>query len=81
MFKNRKEAGQKLGEALKKYKGHDVVVLAIPRGGVIVGCEVVILETPHNFMAVAEVYEDWYDVPDVEVIEIMRLWAKTHRLP
>lgn len=37
MFKDRKEAGQKLGKALEVYKGRDAIVLAIPRGGVEVG--------------------------------------------
>ncbi len=40
-FKNRKEAGIKLAEQLKKYKNNkDVIVLAIPRGGVEVGFEI-----------------------------------------
>lgn len=37
VFKNREEAGRLLAKALRDYKGHDVVVLAIPRGGVVVG--------------------------------------------
>lgn len=40
MFKNRKEAGEKLAARLIQYKGKDAVVLAIPRGGIEVGCEV-----------------------------------------
>lgn len=40
-FKNRKEAGVKLAEHLKKYKNSkDGIVLAIPRGGVEVGYEI-----------------------------------------
>ncbi|MCS7135748.1 MAG: phosphoribosyltransferase [Nitrososphaerota archaeon] len=39
-FKNREEAGRLLAKALKDYKGCDVVVLAIPRGGVVVGYHV-----------------------------------------
>ncbi len=39
-FKDRHEAGIKLAEQLKKYKNNkDVIVLAIPRGGVEVGYE------------------------------------------
>ena len=34
--------------------------------------DVVILELPPNFGAVAQVYENWYDVPDEEVLEIMK---------
>lgn len=40
MFKDRKDAGVKLAKALKKYKGKDVLVLGIPKGGVPVGYEV-----------------------------------------
>lgn len=40
-FKNRHEAGIKLAEQLKKYKENkDVIVLAIPRGGVEIGFEI-----------------------------------------
>lgn len=41
MFKDRYEAGKKLAQKLKKYKDmKDVVVLAVPRGGVVVGWEI-----------------------------------------
>jgi len=40
MFKNRKEAGKKLAEALEKYRGENPLILAIPRGGVEVGLQV-----------------------------------------
>ncbi|MBN1899206.1 MAG: phosphoribosyltransferase [Spirochaetes bacterium] len=40
MFKDRKDSGQKLARALEKYKDKNVLVLAIPRGGVEVGFEV-----------------------------------------
>jgi len=40
MFKDRKDAGQKLAEALTAYKGEEPLVLAIPRGGVVVGHQV-----------------------------------------
>jgi putative phosphoribosyl transferase len=33
MFRNRKDAGEKLGEALEKYQGIGALVLGIPRGG------------------------------------------------
>ncbi len=39
-FKNRSEAGRILARELKAYKGQDVIVLAIPMGGVPVGYEV-----------------------------------------
>jgi putative phosphoribosyl transferase len=34
--------------------------------------DVVIVETPPLFRAVAQVYEDWYDVPDEDVVGLMR---------
>jgi len=40
MFNNRKDAGEKLGRALEKYRDKGVLVLAIPKGGVEVGYEV-----------------------------------------
>lgn len=40
LFRNRAEAGSKLAGALLEFKGKDVVVLGIPRGGVVVANEV-----------------------------------------
>jgi len=40
MFKDRKDAGQKLAEALQVYKAEEPLVLAIPRGGVELGYEI-----------------------------------------
>lgn len=40
MFEDRRDAGKKLAHALEEYKDKDVLVLAIPRGGVEVGFEV-----------------------------------------
>ena len=40
LFKNRLDAGRQLTNKLSKYKGKDVIVLAIPRGGIIVGNEI-----------------------------------------
>ena len=40
MFQNRVEAGRRLAEKLSEYAGRDVVVLGIPRGGVVIGYEV-----------------------------------------
>jgi len=41
VFKNREEAGKKLAKELEKYKAEKPIVLAIPRGGVIVAKEIV----------------------------------------
>ncbi len=41
IFKNRQSAGEKLAEALAQYKSaKDAIILALPRGGVVVGHEV-----------------------------------------
>jgi predicted phosphoribosyltransferase len=39
VFKDRKEAGERLAEELARYKDFDMVLLAIPRGGVPVAYE------------------------------------------
>lgn len=39
-FKNRKEAGKLLADALVGYKGEDTVIYALPRGGVVLGVEI-----------------------------------------
>jgi len=41
MFRNRSEAGNRLGARLDRYKDrNDVIVLALPRGGVVTGFEI-----------------------------------------
>lgn len=40
MYADRHDAGKKLAKALKRYAGKDTVVLALPRGGVVLGAEV-----------------------------------------
>jgi len=39
-FKNRQEAGQRLAHALSSYEGKDVIVLGLPRGGVVLAAEI-----------------------------------------
>ncbi len=41
--------------------------------------EMVVLEQPPLFRAVAQVYEHWYDVPDEEVISLMEKWQREQR--
>lgn len=40
LFKDRVEAGEKLSTALREFKGRDIIVLGIPRGGVVVAARV-----------------------------------------
>lgn len=40
LFRDRRDAGIQLAEALSSYRGQDVLVLGIPRGGVVVAAEV-----------------------------------------
>lgn len=40
LFQDRKHAGNELAEALRNYENTDTMVLAVPRGGVVVGYEV-----------------------------------------
>ena len=52
-FINRQDAGQKLAEKLQEYKDkEDVVVIGLPRGGVVVAYE--ILSILHNLAMVLE---------------------------
>ena len=37
MFRDREEAGEQLGDMLAHYRGQNAVVLALPRGGVVLG--------------------------------------------
>lgn len=40
MYKDRVEAGKKLAQKLINFKNDDIVILALPRGGVVLGAEV-----------------------------------------
>lgn len=40
MFQDRRDAGIRLAQALAAYHGQDVIVLALPRGGVVLGAEI-----------------------------------------
>jgi predicted phosphoribosyltransferase len=41
--------------------------------------DLVVLESPPDFHAVAQVYRNWYDVSDEEVLAIMERWRQEHR--
>jgi putative phosphoribosyl transferase len=86
-LRNRKEAGQKLASQLQDYKGKSVVVLAIPRGGVVLGYEVArALEAPLDIvvprkigapgnpeLAIGAVAEDGTMVLDHGLLEMFRI--------
>ncbi len=56
MYANRQDAGRKLAQALQSYRGKDVVVLALPRGGVVLGAEVAeALKAPLDVVLVRKV--------------------------
>jgi putative phosphoribosyl transferase len=61
----------------KKAKAGKIIVAVPVAGAEVAGelaklaDELVVLETPAYFYAVAQVYENWYDVPDEEVLEII----------
>jgi len=70
--------------AFCQHQGAAKIVVAAPVGSPRVKEEleeivddVVILSTPPWFRAVAEAYENWYDVSDEEVLEIMARWKES----
>ena len=62
-FRNRREAGRALAEKLTAYAGRsDLVVLALPRGGVPVGYEVAIaLDAPLEVFVVRKLGLPWHE--------------------
>lgn len=60
MYRNRTEAGKLLARALKLFEFKDVVVLALPRGGVPVACEVAKeLNAPLDVFMVRKLSAPW----------------------
>lgn len=56
MFHDRSDAGKLLAQALKKYQGKEVVVLALPRGGVVTALEVAkYLKAPLDLVIVRKI--------------------------
>ena len=61
-FRNRREAGRLLAHQLDRYKGHDdVIVLALPRGGVPVAFEIAQdLKAPLDVFVVRKLGVPWH---------------------
>ena len=56
MFRDRQDAGQKLGASLERLQLQDPIVLALPRGGVPVAAEVAkVLKAPLDLVIVRKV--------------------------
>jgi predicted phosphoribosyltransferase len=93
IFEDRVDAGRKLAQALVSYKGEEVVVYALPRGGVVLGAEIArVLDAPLDLIivrkvghplapeyAIAAVAEDGHTVINrIEVDSIDRQWFNEH---
>lgn len=56
VFADRAQAGKLLAEALKKYVNKNAVIYALPRGGIVVACEVAKkLKTPLDLLVVRKI--------------------------
>jgi putative phosphoribosyl transferase len=61
IFKDRVEAGKLLARALENYKDEDTVILALPRGGVVVGAEIAnYLKAPLDLVIVRKIGHPFY---------------------
>ena len=75
--------GSTMRVAIKLCKNKEArkIIVAVPVAGSRVSeeiarlvDEIVVLEKPEFFQAVAQVYINWYDVKDSEVISILKKW-------
>jgi len=71
---------------LCKHKGAKKIIVAVPVSGENIEKElaqlvdeVVILEQPDFFSAVAQAYENWHDLSDVEAVSVLRKWGNRMR--
>lgn len=71
IFKDRQEAGKKLALLLGKYKGTDAIVLALPRGGVVIGNEVAeVLNLPLDIIVTRKIGAPGNDEYAIGAIDI-----------
>lgn len=89
-FRNRQDAGKRLAEKLMKFKGENPIILAIPRGGVVVAREIAIalgvelnliiprkIGAPHNpELAIGAVTEDGSAILDQDLISYLNVSEK-----
>ena len=62
VYHNRQDAGKRLGQSLLHYAHKDVVVLALPRGGVVLGIEVAeMLHAPLGVVLVRKIGHPMYE--------------------
>jgi putative phosphoribosyl transferase len=60
IFRNRAEAGRKLAKELANFRGADPLILALPRGGVVVGAEIALaLDAPLDLILVRKLGVPW----------------------
>jgi len=76
-------ATMRVAVQLCRARGAEKVVVAAPVAGTEVAKdfesladELVVLDRPPRFRAIAHAYRNWYDVPDWEVVAIMERWQK-----
>src|SRR6266849_1811652 len=56
VFEDRQEAGKRLAGKLRKYRNSEAIVVALPRGGVVVGFEIAkILNLPFDILIVRKI--------------------------
>ena len=56
MFRDREDAGNHLARELAKYRGENAVILALPRGGVVVGARIAeVLDLPLDIVVVRKI--------------------------
>ncbi len=71
---------------LCRKRGAGRIIVAVPVAGEEVAAvmrgladDVVVLEVPPFFQAVAQVYRNWYDVTDGEAVGIIERWKRAHK--